>query len=37
MSRRSSVRGDFVDVKTVVGLERVEVGKSRNSYDVLMK
>ena len=28
MGRRSSVRGDFVHVKTVVGLERFEVGKS---------
>ena len=35
MGRRSSVRGDFVNVKTVVGLERFEVGKSRRSYDVL--
>ena len=26
--------GDFVNVKTVVGLERFEVGKSRNNYDV---
>ena len=34
MGRRSSVRGDFLRVKTVVGLERFEVEKSRNSYDV---
>ena len=34
MDRRSSVCGDFVPVKTVVGLERFEVGKARNSYDV---
>ena len=35
MGRRSSVPGDFVHVKTVVDLERFEVGKSRRSYDVL--
>ena len=35
MVRRSSVRGDFVHVKIVVGLERFEVGKSRRSYDVI--
>ena len=29
MGRRSSVRGDFVHVKTVVGLKGFEVGKSR--------
>ena len=34
MGRRSSVLGDFVHVKTVAGLERFKVGKSRNSYDV---
>ena len=34
MGRQSSVRGDFVYVKTVVGLEQFEVGKSCNSYDV---
>ena len=34
MGRRSSVREDFVHVKTVVGLERFEVGKSRRSYEV---
>ena len=28
-------RWDFVHVKTVVGLERFEVGKSRRSYEVL--
>ena len=31
MGRQSSVRGDFVHVKTVVGLERFEVGKSRTA------
>ena len=34
MGRRSSVCWDFVHVKTVVGLERFEVGKSRHKYDV---
>ena len=34
MGGRSSVCGDFVNVITVVGLCRFEVGKSRNSYDV---
>ena len=34
MGWRSSVRGDFVYVKTVVGLERFEVGKSLRSYNV---
>ena len=34
MSRRSSVRGDVLHVKTAMGLGRFEVGKSRNSYDV---
>ena len=32
MGGRSSVCRDFVNVKTIVGLERFEVGKSRNSY-----
>ena len=31
MGRRSSVLWDFVHVKTVVGLERFEVGKSRTA------
>ena len=34
MDRRSSICEDFVYVSTVVGLERFEVGKSRNSDDV---
>ena len=34
MSRRSSVRGDVLHVKTGMGLGRFEVVKSRNSYDV---
>ena len=34
MSRRSSVRGDVLHVKTATGLGRFEVGKSCNSYDV---
>ena len=34
MGRQSSVRGDFVRVKTLIGLEQFEVGKSRGSYDV---
>ena len=34
MSRRSSVRGDVLHVKTAIGLGRFEVGKTRNSYDV---
>ena len=34
MARRSSVRGDSVHTKTVVGLVRFEVGKFRTSYDV---
>ena len=34
MGRRSSVRGDFLNVKTGMGLERFEVGKSRSSDDV---
>ena len=34
MGRRLSVRGDFVSVKTGMGLERFEVGKFRSSYDV---
>ena len=34
MSRRSSVRGDVLHVKTAMGLGRFEVGKTRNSYDV---
>ena len=31
MGMRSSVCGDFVHVKTVVGLERLEVEKSRTA------
>ena len=34
MGRGSSLRGDFVSVKTGMGLERFEVGKFRSSYDV---
>ena len=34
MSRRSSVRGDVLHIKTDMGLGRFEVGKTRNSYDV---
>ena len=34
MSRRSSVRGNVLHVKTVMGLGRFEVGKTCNSYDV---
>ena len=34
MGGRSSARGDFLHVKTGMGLERFEVGKSRSSYDV---
>ena len=34
MSRRSSVRGDVLHVKTAMDLGRFEVGKTRNSYDV---
>ena len=34
MGRRSSVRGDFLHIKTDMGLERFKVGKSRSSYDV---
>ena len=33
MGRRSSVRGEFVNVKTGMSLERF-VGKSRSSYEV---
>ena len=34
MSKRSSVRGDVLHIKTAMGLGRFEVGKTRNSYDV---
>ena len=34
MDRRSSVRRDFMRLKTDMGLKRFEGGNSRNSYDV---
>ena len=34
MGRRLSVRGDFLHIKTDIGLERFKVGKSRSNCDV---
>ena len=34
MGRRSSVLGDFLNVKTTVRLDQFEDSKSRSSYDV---
>ena len=34
MDRLSSIRGDFLHIKTDMGLERFKVEKSRSSYDV---